>query len=328
MMKISEVYSLRQYRMYRTALGVFFFVKFLLLFINWGTPALSVGERFAAASAFFLAMNLIIAIVVKCSLLLLAFACLYVFHIKLKLITSSQFDKTQWDYAVTEPLTLYFIILVLAFALLWELSQAWDKRTKAKKSGASMPAWLFYTAQLCFLASILFFAYHLSYDESFAAKPEILILLLIFFLFVFDPRWLRPSKAKSEQSPVLFFDGLCVLCNRWAQLLLEEDYTHIFRFSALQGQSALAALPKELVENKRALILWEQGKIYQGADAVLRVTWKLGGLWRLSACVLYLFPSAVRQFLYQALAKRRYKYFGSLESCRLPLDGEERYFLP
>jgi predicted DCC family thiol-disulfide oxidoreductase YuxK/drug/metabolite transporter (DMT)-like permease len=122
--------------------------------------------------------------------------------------------------------------------------------------------------------------------------------------------------------PILFFDGLCVLCNAWADRLLREDKEKSVLFLAtLQGETSRGLLPTDLREDPRSLVLIEGGRYHTRSDAVLRTLHLLGGGWRLLSRVLSLVPGIVRDAVYDAVARKRYRWFGKRHRCRLP--GEE-----
>ena len=128
----------------------------------------------------------------------------------------------------------------------------------------------------------------------------------------------------SPHSPLLFFDGVCGLCNRSVDFLIERDKARVFRFAPLQGE-----LAKRLLEEKdtkeivpKAMVLWEDGKIYRGSTAVLRALTHLPG-WRLPSRLALLIPCFLRDAVYAFIARNRYRWFGKSETCRLP-SAEER----
>ena len=45
------------------------------------------------------------------------------------------------------------------------------------------------------------------------------------------------------EHPIIFFDGVCGMCNRFVDLMLRADRKAIFRFAPLQGQTAQQLLP-------------------------------------------------------------------------------------
>ena len=52
-----------------------------------------------------------------------------------------------------------------------------------------------------------------------------------------------------DRQPVLFFDGVCGLCNKFIDFLLRRKNIKRLRFSPLQGETAKQALPYSLRES-------------------------------------------------------------------------------
>ena len=46
----------------------------------------------------------------------------------------------------------------------------------------------------------------------------------------------------STEGPILFYDGVCALCNGAVTFVLKRDATRAVRFAALQGETAKAYL--------------------------------------------------------------------------------------
>ena len=65
---------------------------------------------------------------------------------------------------------------------------------------------------------------------------------------------------------------------------------------------------------------------YYQSEAVLRVLTSLGGGWRLFHAA-YIVPRFLRDWVYQFIARNRYRFFGKRETCRLPTDSEKSRFL-
>ena len=131
----------------------------------------------------------------------------------------------------------------------------------------------------------------------------------------------------SSQS-VIFFDGVCNLCNSTVQFVIKHDRRQYFKFAALQSQFAQEQLSGFVLKAKRgdSFVLVEDGKVYEQSTAALRVAKKLSGLWRL----LYIFivvPPFVRDAVYNFVARNRYKWFGKQESCWVPTPDLKSRFL-
>ena len=125
---------------------------------------------------------------------------------------------------------------------------------------------------------------------------------------------------------VLFFDGVCLLCNGFVDFLLKRDVERHFQFAPLQGERAKGLLPAELNTDLTTVVLWSQGEIFLRSDAVLMVLVQLGGVWSL-ARLGWLVPRGWRDLAYRIIAAHRYSWFGRRESCRLPTAEERSRFL-
>lgn len=127
---------------------------------------------------------------------------------------------------------------------------------------------------------------------------------------------------------VIFFDGVCNLCNGAVQFVITHDKNEYFKFAALQSDFAQSMLSDLTLEVKRgdSFILVENGRVFEQSTAALRIAKKLGGLWPL----LYGFiivPPLIRNAVYRFIAHNRYKWFGKRESCWIPTPALRNRFL-
>ena len=132
----------------------------------------------------------------------------------------------------------------------------------------------------------------------------------------------------SSNRPVIFFDGVCNLCNRSVQFILKRDKKKQFLFAPLQGKTGTEFLnSRQLPLNDfNSFILVEGDKIYTKSTAALTVARKLGGGWKL----LYGFmivPKFIRNAVYNFIATHRYKWFGRKDECMIPTPELKERFL-
>jgi predicted DCC family thiol-disulfide oxidoreductase YuxK len=67
-------------------------------------------------------------------------------------------------------------------------------------------------------------------------------------------------------------------------------------------------------------------KVFTRSNAALEIARDLDGLWK----VLYIFkifPKFIRDWIYNFIAKKRYKWFGKKESCMMPTEDIKARFL-
>ncbi len=132
---------------------------------------------------------------------------------------------------------------------------------------------------------------------------------------------------KHEPQPIIFFDGVCGLCNRSVDFIIRHDKKKKFRFASLQGSTAKTMIDPAFINDLQTFVFCDNGKIYTKSTAALRVFRKLNGIFTI--CILFfIIPKRIRDFLYNVIAKHRYQWFGGKETCRIPSPDERKYFLP
>jgi predicted DCC family thiol-disulfide oxidoreductase YuxK len=130
------------------------------------------------------------------------------------------------------------------------------------------------------------------------------------------------------KSPVLLFDGVCNLCNRSVQWVLLHDPKGIFRFASLQSDIGQALLRQHGLSTQKfdTVVLLDGPRVFLRSDAPLEVARRLGGLWSL----FYAFkivPRALRDAVYDWVARNRYRWFGHQSECFLPSPAWKGRFL-
>lgn len=130
----------------------------------------------------------------------------------------------------------------------------------------------------------------------------------------------------TEQA-VIFFDGVCNLCNGAVQFVIKHDRQNYFKFAALQSDFAQQTLSGFNLQVKQgnSFVLLENGKVYEQSAAALKVARKLNGLWPL----LYGFiivPPFIRNAVYRFIARNRYQWFGRQATCWVPTPELKRRF--
>lgn len=133
----------------------------------------------------------------------------------------------------------------------------------------------------------------------------------------------------SDISYVVFFDGVCNLCNSSVQRIIKNDPKGKFKFAALQSNYACATLGSDShhIKNLESIVLiTPSGKCYSKTRAVLRIAVQLKFPYPLFG-LLFIFPYFLRDVFYQWISINRYKIFGKQESCMIPTPEIKSRFL-
>lgn len=130
-----------------------------------------------------------------------------------------------------------------------------------------------------------------------------------------------------ESDPVILFDGVCNLCNGAVQFIIKRDKSGKFKFAALQSETANKLLKNHpVVQDLTTIIFLEKGKLYTKSDAALKIARGLGGAWSL-VYFFKIFPPSFRNWVYDWVAKNRYRWFGKKDECMVPTPELKQRFL-
>src|SRR6266853_5446132 len=102
-------------------------------------------------------------------------------------------------------------------------------------------------------------------------------------------------------NPIILYDGVCGLCNRFVQFVLKRDHKDRFRFAALQSKFARDILERHQLNanilDTVYLVMDHRNpgeRLFSKGDALNWVLEGLGGFWRIWAKLLLLFPRPFR----------------------------------
>jgi len=127
--------------------------------------------------------------------------------------------------------------------------------------------------------------------------------------------------------PIVFFDGVCGLCNGFVDRLIRWDRNKVLRYATLQGSTAQTHLPADKTTNLSTIVYFDGQRSWTKSGAALRVLMRLGGFWKLVGFFLVV-PAFIRDAVYDLVARNRYQWFGKHSTCRIPSPTERELFLP
>jgi predicted DCC family thiol-disulfide oxidoreductase YuxK len=122
-----------------------------------------------------------------------------------------------------------------------------------------------------------------------------------------------------QEKPTLLFDGVCNLCNGTVQFVIERDPKANVQFASLQSDFATDKFVELNIPNDYldSIVLLEEGKVYYKSTAALRLSRHLNGLWPMLYGFIII-PRAIRDYVYDWIARNRYRWFGKQETCWIP----------
>lgn len=147
--------------------------------------------------------------------------------------------------------------------------------------------------------------------------------------------------APLHDGPVVLFDGTCRFCDRTVQFVLDHERDHVLRFAPIQsdviktflrqalGESRALELQRDVAGDGRdpdTLVVVDGERVFTYSDAALRIARHLKAPWRWVG-VLAIVPRVVRDVGYRWFARHRYRWFGRMDTCRVPSADVRSRFL-
>ena len=141
------------------------------------------------------------------------------------------------------------------------------------------------------------------------------------------------SPLEAHGAHLVLYDGVCGLCNHVLQFLLEHDRRGVFSFAPLQSATGKAMVtrcggdPEDLTSfYVVADFRTPYARTVTKSDAALFVASHLCWPWK-AACAAQVLPGPARDFLYDRVARSRYRVFGRYAQCLMPSEGVRKRFV-
>ncbi len=132
-----------------------------------------------------------------------------------------------------------------------------------------------------------------------------------------------------QDKKIILFDGVCNLCNRSINYVIKHDKKDAFRFAALQSETGNKLIAQRNIDTTKIdsiLLLDPNIAYYTKSTAALKIGRTFGGGWQLLA-VLEWIPEVFRDWIYDVVAKNRYRWFGKRDQCMIPTPELKSKFL-
>lgn len=129
--------------------------------------------------------------------------------------------------------------------------------------------------------------------------------------------------AFDDSRPLFIFDHVCVLCSGGVSFIMKHDTAGKIAFTSAQGPLGDALARHFGIDWDDSYIFVHNGRAHIRSDGYFEVARALGGWWR-AALVFRIIPRALRDFVYDMIARNRYRWFGkTAQACQL-LTPEQR----
>lgn len=132
-----------------------------------------------------------------------------------------------------------------------------------------------------------------------------------------------------KDKKLILFDGVCNLCNTSVQHVIKHDKNNVFLFAALQSDLGLEIIKNYNIDTSKtdSILLYTPEKgVTSKSTAALKIAGHLGFPHNLLP-VFFIVPPFIRNWVYDYIAKNRYKWFGKKASCWMPTPELKSRFL-
>ena len=121
-----------------------------------------------------------------------------------------------------------------------------------------------------------------------------------------------------ENKKIIFYDGLCAMCNRFIRILITLDKKEKFLLAPLQGKNG-KILQKKFSKELKGIdsVIFYNKKVFTKSSAVINILSELGGIYKL-AYIFNIIPAFISDSMYDYIARNRFQWFGKLNKCPMP----------
>jgi len=132
-----------------------------------------------------------------------------------------------------------------------------------------------------------------------------------------------------KHKKLILFDGVCNLCNTSVLYVIKRDKKNIFMFAPLQSNIGQQIAEIYSIDSKEpdSILLYEHEKwVSNKSTAAIKIASKLGFPYNL-LMIFYIIPPFIRNWVYDYIAKNRYKWYGKKEQCMIPTQELKAKFI-
>ncbi|MBP2833553.1 DUF393 domain-containing protein [Aquimarina sp. U1-2] len=132
-----------------------------------------------------------------------------------------------------------------------------------------------------------------------------------------------------EGKKIILFDGVCNLCDSAINFVIKHDKNDVFRYASLQSDIGKKLISERSIDSATIdsiILIDPKLAYYHKSTAALQITKQLSGIYPVFS-VFLIVPKTIRDWVYDFVAKNRYKWFGKKESCMIPTPELKALFI-
>lgn len=127
---------------------------------------------------------------------------------------------------------------------------------------------------------------------------------------------------------IIFFDGVCNLCNFWVRFVIKNDPKGRLYFASLQSELFNQLIQKKIIAAEMDTIIFHvNGKLLTESEAIIAILHQLGGFYRLLSKLMQPIPVSISNVVYRLMSRNRYFIFGKRDHCMIPDENLKNRFL-
>lgn len=132
-----------------------------------------------------------------------------------------------------------------------------------------------------------------------------------------------------ENRKLILFDGVCNLCNSSVLFVIKHDKKDRFMFAPLQSKIGKRVVEQFKIDTEKVdsiLLYSKENGIKSKSSAALQIARQLRfpiNLWS----IFLIIPPFIRNWVYDYVAKNRYRWYGKKEECMIPTPELKAKFI-
>ncbi len=132
-----------------------------------------------------------------------------------------------------------------------------------------------------------------------------------------------------ENKQLILFDGVCNLCNSSVQFVIKHDKKDKFLFTALQSNVGKKIIQEFNIDTSKtdSILLYSTDKgLSLRSTAALNIAKQLR--FPINTLIIFIIiPNFIRNWIYDLIARNRYKWYGKMDDCMIPTPEIKAKFL-